>query len=137
MPLLGYAFAAVTLTGLLIGLDRVLGRFIYGVDYDVYRTAGLAVIHRESLFGPWMGTHMSQPLPFTYPPVAAVLAVPFTFVGDVPGYVIWNIVSVVALVLVVRECTGPLGRRFGRPVFVVIAGSALALALAPVQDEIG
>jgi alpha-1,2-mannosyltransferase len=80
---------------------------------------------------------MSQRLPFTYPPVAAVLAVPFALIRDVPGYVIWNVVSLVALVFVVRECTRPLGRRLGRPVLVVVAGVALALALSPVQDELG
>jgi len=137
MPLFGFAIGAVTVTGLLIGLVRVRGRFIYGVDYDVYRAAGLAVIHRQSLFGPWMGAHMSQRLPFTYPPVAAVLAVPFALIRDVPGYVLWNVVSLVALVFVVRECTRPLGRRLGRPVLVVVAGVALTLALSPVQDELG
>jgi alpha-1,2-mannosyltransferase len=65
------------------------------------------------------------------------LAVPSALIGDVPGYVIWNVVSLVALVFVVRECTRPLGRRLGQPVLVVVAGFAVALALAPVQDEIG
>jgi alpha-1,2-mannosyltransferase len=137
MPLLTFALGVATVTGLAIGLNRVRGRFIYGVDYDVYRTAGLAVLHRESLFGPWMGSHLSEPLPFTYPPVAAVLSVPFALIRDVPGYVIWNLISLVVLVFVVRECTRPLRRRVGRPVLVIAAGFVLALALSPVQDEIG
>jgi alpha-1,2-mannosyltransferase len=134
---LGLALGAITCIGLLIGIDRLRGRFIYGVDYDVYRAAGLAVVHHQSLFGPWMGAHMSQPLPFTYPPVAAAFAVPLAFVGDVPGYVIWSLVSLAALWFVVRESTRPLARRLGRPVLVVVAGCALALALVPVQDELG
>ena len=137
MPALGFGLSAVTVTGLAIGLDRLLGRFIYGVDYDVYRAAALAVIHRESLFGPWMAAHMSKPLPFTYPPVAAVLAVPSALVGDVPGYLMWNVASLVVLAFVIRACTRPLARRLGHPGLIVVAGFVVALALAPVQDEIG
>jgi alpha-1,2-mannosyltransferase len=137
LPLLTFALGAATVTGLIMGFDRVVGPSAYGIDYDVYRAAGLAVIHRESLFGPWVGAHMAHPLPFTYPPAAAALAVPFALVGKLPGYVLWNLLSVLALVFVVRECTRPLARRFARPGLVVVAGLAVALALAPVQDEIG
>lgn len=130
-------FAAIAVVGIITAVGRLLGPFAYGYDYDVYRVAGSAVIHRESLFGPWMGQHMAHPLPFTYPPLAAVVAVPFALVNDVLGYTLWNLVSVVALAFVVRTAVKPLTTRFGRPGLTLALAFVVALALAPVQDELG
>ena len=52
---LGIAFGLIALVGMVIAVIRVTGPFAYGYDYDVYRVAGSALVHRESLFGPWMG----------------------------------------------------------------------------------
>ena len=45
----------------------------YGIDFAVYRTAGRAVLHDHALYGPWVGRHLARPLPFTYPPMAALV----------------------------------------------------------------
>jgi alpha-1,2-mannosyltransferase len=134
---LGYPLVAIALVGAVIGVIRLTGPFAYGYDYDVYRVAGSALLHGESLFGPWMGQHMAHPLPFTYPPLAAVVAVPFALVGDVLGYAIWNIVSIVALVLVVRASIRPLSQRFPNRTLTFVLAILVALALTPVQDELG
>ncbi len=128
---------AIAAIGIVLGAIRLFGRFDYGYDFAVYRAAGDAVVHHESLFGPWIGRHLAHPLPFTYPPLAAVFAVPFALIGDHLGYALWNVASVVALVLVVRASTKPLVRRFDRAGLAVAVLGAIALALTPVQDEIG
>jgi alpha-1,2-mannosyltransferase len=129
-----FAIAAI---GLVFGAIRLIGPFDYGYDFAVYRVAGSAVVHHESLFGPWIGQHLDHPLPFTYPPLAAAFAVPFALVGNHVGYALWNFISVVALVLVVNAATHPLVRRFASPQLALAVVCAIALALTPVQDEIG
>jgi alpha-1,2-mannosyltransferase len=130
------AFAIATV-GFVFGAIRLVGPFDYGYDFAVYRIAGSAVVHHESLFGPWIGQHLDHPLPFTYPPLAAVFAVPFALVGNHVGYALWNIASIAALVLVVNAATKPLVRRFANPRLALAVVCAIALALTPVQDEIG
>ena len=130
------AFAIATI-GFVFGAIRLVGPFDYGYDFAVYRVAGSAVVHHESLFGPWIGQHVHHPLPFTYPPLAAVFAVPFALVGNHVGYALWNFASIAALVLVVNAATKPLVRRFASPRLALAVVCAIALALTPVQDEIG
>ena len=134
---LGAPLVGIALVGIVIAIVRITGPFSYGYDYDVYRVAGSAVIHHESLFGPWMGQHMAHPLPFTYPPLAAVVAVPFALVGDVLGFALWNIASIVALGFVVQAVTKPLVRRFPNARGTLVLAIVVALVLTPVQDEIG
>jgi alpha-1,2-mannosyltransferase len=134
---LGVPLLGIALVGLVIAIVRVTGPFAYGYDFDVYRIAGSAVVHRESLFGPWMGQHMAHPLPLTYPPLAAVVAVPFALIGDVLGFALWNIASIVALGFVVRAVTKPLVQRFPNAGATLAFAIVVALVLTPVQDELG
>ncbi len=128
---------AIATIGLVFGTIRLIGPFDYGYDFAVYRAAGSAVVHHESLFGPWIGQHLDHPLPFTYPPLAAVFAVPFALIGNRLGYALWNAASIVALVFVVRATTKPIVRRFSSPGLALAVVCAIAMALTPVQDEIG
>ena len=106
-----------------------------GIDFDVYRAAGRAVVHGESLFGPWLATQLRNPLPFTYPPFAALIAVPFgTLRADV-GLAIWDVVSVILLVWIVHTTARPL--LAGRPRIALVLVTAVALSLTPVQDALG
>jgi alpha-1,2-mannosyltransferase len=66
-----------------------------------------------------------------------VLAVPFALIGDHLGNALWNVTSIVALVFVVRAATKPLVRRFSNPGLALAVVCTIALALTPVQDEIG
>jgi alpha-1,2-mannosyltransferase len=130
------AFAIATI-GFVFAAIRLVGPFDYGYDFAVYRVAGSAVVHHESLFGPWIGQHLDHPLPFTYPPLAAAFAVPFALVVNLVGYALWNIASIAARVLVVGAATTPLVQHFASPRLALAVVCAIALALTPVQDEIG
>src|SRR5665213_1816413 len=76
----------IVLLGLGFGTIRLVTQFDYGYDFSVYRAAGSAVLHHHSLLGPWIGERVPHALPFTYPPLAAVVAVPLALVGDI-GYI--------------------------------------------------
>lgn len=95
------------------------------VDVEVYRLAGESVLTGRPVY--LALTEAPQLLPFTYPPFAALLAIPLALVPfGVVGWV-WTFAQVVADVAIVRYAAGPLLERVGRwwPV-------ALALLVAPV-----
>jgi alpha-1,2-mannosyltransferase len=106
-------------------------------DLAVYRAAGAAVVHGHSVFGSHVADQLRIPLPFIYPPFAALLATPFTGVGETSANLAWTAVTVVLLAAVVSICFAPLVRRFGRagPIALVLALLAVA-ALSPVEDHL-
>jgi alpha-1,2-mannosyltransferase len=128
---------AIAAVGLVFGAIRLFGQFDYGYDFAVYRGAGSAVLRHESVFGPWISLHIGHPLPFTYPPLAALFAVPFALISDHLGYALWNLASIVVLCFVVRASTRRLVPRFANPALALAILCAVALSLTPVQDEIG
>jgi len=128
---------AIATVGLAFGAIRLFGQFDYGYDFAVYRGAGRAVLHHESVFGPWISLHINHPLPFTYPPLAALFAVPFALISDHLGYALWNLASIVVLCFVVRAATRRLVPRFANPALALALLCAIALSFTPVQDEIG
>lgn len=109
----------------------------YGIDFAVYRTAGRAVLHGHALYGPWVGRHLARPLPFTYPPMAALVAVPLGFVGHRLGFLLWDAAQIAVLLAVLRLTTKPFAARFTNPVVPLALVAFVALALIPVQDELG
>jgi alpha-1,2-mannosyltransferase len=130
------AVAAVVLA--MIGLRFAISDLVgarNGIDFDVYRAAGRAVVHGKSLFGPWLATQLSVPLPFTYPPFAALIAVPFGMLRADVGLVCWDALSLALLGWVVYTTTRPLMN--GRTRLGIVLAVAVALALAPVQDAFG
>jgi alpha-1,2-mannosyltransferase len=121
-----------------IGISNAISNLLgarNGIDFDVYRAAGRAVVHGKSLFGPWLATQLKVPLPFTYPPFAALVAVPFGVLRADVGLVLWDVVSVALLAWVVYTTTRPL--MVGRSKLGLVLALAVALALAPVQDALG
>jgi alpha-1,2-mannosyltransferase len=108
-----------------------------GIDYDVYWAAGRAVLHGESVFSPWMATQMVHRLPFTYPPFAALCAVPFGLISNRIGFVAWTVLSIVMLGFVVRATTPLLVSRFSRPRVALTLAILVALASAPVMTSLG
>ncbi len=127
----------VAAVGLISAITRVLAHDKYGIDFDVYRAAGKAVLHGKSLFSPWLQQQMGKPLPYTYPPAAALAAVPFMAVNGVGGYLIWNAISLVLLFFVVKRAARPLLERAEHPGVMLLFVVLLAYSLTPVQDEIG
>src|SRR5512135_1886482 len=65
------------------------------IDLAVYQAGGSAVLHGHPLYdvaAPGTG------LPFTYPPVAGVLAVPLSLLPRVPAQLLWTAANLAALV---------------------------------------
>ncbi|GHH61274.1 glycosyltransferase 87 family protein [Lentzea cavernae] len=78
-----------------------------GIDSAVYRSGALAVMRGEPLYGPLAATPPWSPeLPFTYPPIAAVLFAPLALL---PPQVVWAVfaaASAVGLGVVLRSSLG-------------------------------
>jgi alpha-1,2-mannosyltransferase len=105
-------------------------------DLAVYRAAGRAITHGHSVYGSYVAHQLRVPLPFIYPPIAALLAAPFTYLGETPASLVWTVGTLVLLGLVVRVCFAPLLGRFGRraPIALVVALGAM-VALSPVEEH--
>ncbi|HEX6471423.1 MAG TPA: glycosyltransferase 87 family protein [Streptosporangiaceae bacterium] len=109
------------------------------VDLDVYRSGGQAVLRRMPVYD--FLTQPPQLLPFTYPPFAALLAVPLALMSWPAAQWLWVVLVYGALAVTVgyafRE---PLARIGGRaaPLAPVGAGALVAAAawLMPVRDQI-
>ena len=105
------------------------------VDLDVYRDAGRSVLDGRAVY-----THLGHPpqhLPFTYPPFAAVLAVPLALVPFLVAGWAWSIGIVLTTAAITTVAFRPLLRRFGRwwPLAVGLLAGALQQML-PLRDEI-
>jgi len=106
-------------------------------DLAVYRAAGRAVVHRQSVFGSYVHDQLRLPLPFIYPPFAALMAAPFSFLTEKTANLAWTAVTIVVLAAVVRVCFAPLLRRFGRAAPAALVLTLLAVAaLSPVEDHL-
>lgn len=105
------------------------------VDLDVYRDAGRSVLDGRAVYT-FLG-HPPQRLPFTYPPFAALLAVPLAAVPFVAAGWLWTVGEVATTVALTALAFRPLLRRFGRwwPLAVGVLAGALQQML-PLRDEI-
>ena len=104
------------------------------VDLDVYRTSGLSVLRGQPLYT--MLTQPPQLLPFTYPPAAALFAVPLAVLPWPAAQLAWVPFVYVPLAVVIWYAFAPLLRRAGRlrPAVFAIVFAACAY-LFPVRDE--
>jgi len=81
------------------------------VDLDVYREAGRSVLQGRPVY--WWLTPVPQLLPFTYPPVAALVALPLTLVPwQLLGW-LWSLGQLALLAGIVRVAYRPLLQRLG------------------------
>jgi alpha-1,2-mannosyltransferase len=104
------------------------------VDLDVYRTSGLSVLHGQPLYH--MVTQVPQLLPFTYPPIAAMFAVPLAMVAWPAAQVVWVALIYVPLAITIWYAFRPLLARAGRHSPVVFAGLfAVCAYLFPLRDQ--
>ncbi len=104
------------------------------VDLSVYRTGGISVWQGQPLYS--VLTQPPQLLPFTYPPVAALLAVPLALLSWPVAQLVWVPFIYGPLAVVIWFAFAPLLRRAGRMRAVIFAGLFAACAyLFPVRDE--
>jgi alpha-1,2-mannosyltransferase len=104
------------------------------VDLDVYRTSGLSVLRGQPLYA--MLTPPPQLLAFTYPPAAALFAVPLALLPWPAAQLAWVPVVYGPLAVVIWYAFEPLLRRAGRlrPAAFAVVFAACAY-LFPVRDE--
>jgi alpha-1,2-mannosyltransferase len=104
------------------------------VDLDVYRTGGLSVLRGQPLYA--VLTQPPQLLAFTYPPAAALFAVPLALVPWPAAQLAWVPFVYVPLAVVIWYAFAPLLHRSGRMRPVAFAAVFVACAyLFPVRDE--
>jgi alpha-1,2-mannosyltransferase len=107
------------------------------VDLNVYRMSGVSVLQGQPLY-----TVLTQPpqlLPFTYPPLAAVFAVPLALMPWSAAQLVWVPVIYVPLAVVIWYAFAPLLRRISGPAGLRAAVFAVVFAacayLFPLRDE--
>src|SRR5690349_23562153 len=76
-------FQLLTLAAVLWVAWRLLGRVPYRIDIDVYRMGGRAWLDNQPLYadGASFHTQGGLDLPFTYPPLAAIMFAPFAWLS--------------------------------------------------------
>jgi len=132
----GTVFAAVAGVWMALSYLHEPGPDQLLVDLDVYREAGRSVLVGRPVYE-WL-TQTPQLLPFTYPPIAAVLATPLTFVPWEPLGWLWSAGQMVVLAGVAAVAYRPLLRRVTarlRPIALGLLTAAL-LWLLPLEDGI-
>lgn len=83
-PTIGWRlFQLLTVAGLVLVGWRLLGHVPYRIDIDVYRMGGRAWLDNQPLYanGAIFHTQGGLDLPFTYPPLAAILFAPFAWLS--------------------------------------------------------
>ncbi|UMB71625.1 glycosyltransferase 87 family protein [Mycobacterium paraterrae] len=80
---------------------RVLGSTVYRIDIDVYRMGGQAWLNGHPLYSPDVKFHtpIGLNLPFTYPPLAAVIFAPFAWLGMPAASVTITAITLVLLLV--------------------------------------
>lgn len=99
-----YVRAAIVIAcaaGLLYHLVGIPGTDAFGVPYlidaDVYRNGAQLWISGADLYGPMPPTHAGTALPFTYPPLAAVLFSPLAYMPLAATAIVITLATFVAL----------------------------------------
>ena len=106
------------------------------IDLAVYRAAGEAVLHGRSVYGEYVADQLRIPLPFIYPPFAAVLAIPFALLGETPANIVYTGITVALLAGVVKVCFAPLLARYAKSWFAFALVALVALSVSPVEDHL-
>lgn len=107
------------------------------VDLDVYRTGGWALLRGLPVYD--VITPAPQLLPFTYPPVAAMLAVPLAAMSWPVAQWVWTIGIVAVLAVTVRHAFRALleglGSRVAAPLLFAVLCAACTY-LMPIRDQV-
>lgn len=106
------------------------------VDLDVYRTGGWALLRGLPVYD--VITPAPQLLPFTYPPVAAMLAVPLAMMSWPVAQWVWTVAIVAVLAVTVRHAfraflDGVRGGLAAPLLFAVLC--AACTYLMPIRDQ--
>jgi alpha-1,2-mannosyltransferase len=136
IALVAVNIAAVTF--FLLSWSRTgVGFGAYHIDLDVYRIGGRVWWHGGDLYGRLPATRAGARLPFTYPPVAAVVFAPLALVPYPVAATALTLATVVSLTVVLRMFLRRLsGPAAGSP-WVLAWLLPPALFFEPVRDTLG
>ncbi|ORL81511.1 glycosyltransferase 87 family protein [Prescottella equi] len=130
--------AAFTLGALfyLVGFPGVRDvGFQYHIDLDVYRLGGAVFAAGDPLYGELPPTFFGQHLPFTYPPLAAVVFAPMSWISLQAAGAVLTVLSLAALVATLVLALASVGVRPRTTlVWTALGGTAAALTLEPVSS---
>jgi alpha-1,2-mannosyltransferase len=115
---------------------RGVGFGPYHIDLDVYRIGARAWLHGENLYGPLPATRAGVRLPFTYPPVAAILLAPFALVPFPAAATALTLATVALLATVLRLFLRRLAGPAARSPWALAWLLPPALFLEPVRDTL-
>ncbi|MEV5413572.1 glycosyltransferase 87 family protein [Thermopolyspora sp. NPDC052614] len=110
------------------------------VDLEVYRTGGQSVLDGLPVYD--VVTPAPQLLPFTYPPISVLLAIPLAWMSWPVAQWVWTVGIFVALAVTVRyafrEALERPGGRFSGPWAPVAFGLLVAACtyLMPIRDQV-
>lgn len=135
----GIGVALVAIAGVLcFGIPGLTSVPPYRIDLDVYRLGGLVWLQGGDLYGQMPPTEAGIGLPFTYPPIAAILFAPLAWLPLPVAAVLVGITTVAALYavmwLVTRDMTSLDGVDLA---WCAAAATALALVVNPVISTFG
>jgi alpha-1,2-mannosyltransferase len=112
-------------------------RLPLGVDSAVYRAGAMAVLRAEPLYQPLREAPPWADLPFTYPPVAAILFVPLAVLPVQLGWAGLSVLSVLALGTVVRTVLCHLRPQWASSGVAVNGLVLLSFGLHPIWSTVG
>jgi alpha-1,2-mannosyltransferase len=134
------ALVLVNLGAVLYFLLSFSGRGIgfgpYHIDLDVYRIGGRTWLHGGDLYGPLPATRQGVRLPFSYPPVAAVLLAPLSLLPMTAAGTLLSLVTIALVAVVLRmflAAAWPAARPSWRAVGWLLPA---ALLLEPVRNTL-
>jgi alpha-1,2-mannosyltransferase len=135
-PTRAQLLAAAAWAAALIAIGYLVVTAVSGtmLDLDVYRSGGQAILHGDKLYA----IRAADRLPFTYPPLSAILAVPLALVPFKADQIIWLALMGGPLILAVQTGFRQLLTRFASvapALFPIIL--AIAAYLQPVMQGIG
>jgi len=109
-----------------------VGFGLYRIDLAAYRLGGQSWLHGEDLYGQQVPVLRGLPLPFTYPPIAAVLLAPLALMGMSAAGTVLTLGSIALAALVLRvflrRLAGSAGEAAGGPADGSAGGSVWAVA---------
>lgn len=110
----------------------------YRIDLDVYRLGGQAFLEGSALYGRLPDTQIGVNLPFTYPPISAVLFSPIAATPFWLANIIFTAATLACLAVVIRLVLRELGVvRSGQLTWLTVGGLATMMWVEPVYSTIG
>jgi alpha-1,2-mannosyltransferase len=104
----------------------------FHLDLRVFRAGAEAYLHGVPLYDAPLDVGGGREMPFTYPPIAAILFIPLTWMSVGAAGVVWTLLCYAALTGVLYTVARWAGRPRRAAGWIALLGMCLATALTPV-----